>query len=496
MIKDKKSYVLAIDQGTTGSRAFIFDGRGQVVGKAYKEFKQYYPKPGWVEHDPLEIWKSVELVIKHAVKTSKINAEDISAIGITNQRETTVVWDRATGKPVHRAIVWQDRRTADLCRQPTLTRYAQYVQSATGLRLDPYFSATKIQWLLNHVPALKAKAQKGEVCFGTIDTWLMYQLTGRAVHATDMTNASRTMLYNIRTKQWDNELLKIFKLPLAMLPEVFPSGNIFGHTLTAAGLPNGIPITAVMGDQQAALYGQGCFRPGSVKNTYGTGCFMVMNTGKQLKCSKHGLLSTIACDEIGRPVFALEGSVFIAGAVVQWLRDELKVIADSASTEQFISAVNDSGGVYFVPAFVGLGAPYWNPNASGLITGLTRGTNVNHIVRAAVESMAYQTKDVFDLMVKETGLSIKFLAVDGGACRNDFLMQFQADILSKAVVRPKMVDTTVAGVAHLAGIGAGLWKAKDLSAMRGLDRVFKPKMTRKQAVEKYDGWQHAVKRAM
>jgi len=493
---DQKRHILAIDQGTTGSRAFVFDLRGRCVAKAYKEFKQYYPKPGWVEHSPDEIWDSVEAVVRRAVASARIDPRSIAAIGITNQRETTIVWDRATGKPLYRAIVWQDRRTADQCARPGLQRHLKTIRSSTGLRLDPYFSATKLQWLLEHVPGLRAKAKAGKACFGTVDTWLIYNLTGRAVHATDLTNASRTMLLNIRTKKWDERLLKIFDVPSGLLPEVFPSGHVFGHTRQIAGLAAGIPITAVMGDQQAALYGQGCFASGNVKNTYGTGCFMVLNTGQRLRISRHGLLSTIACDAFGHPVYALEGSVFIAGAVVQWLRDGLKAIPDSSSTEKAIAAVKDTAGVYFVPAFVGLGAPYWDPHARGTITGLTQGTNVNHIIRAAVESMAYQTKDVFDLMARESGLKIRSLAVDGGACRNDFLMQFQADILSAAVVRPKMVDTTVSGAAHLAGVTAGLWRPKDLAAMRGVDRTFRPSMPGSQVQEKYVGWQKAVQRTL
>ena len=489
-------YILAIDQGTTGSRAFVFDKAGKVVGKSYQEFKQHYPKPGWVEHDALEIWHSVESVVHKALKAARIDRRQVCGVGITNQRETIVAWDRVSGKPLHRAIVWQDRRTADICSSPDLQKHAKFIQSSTGLRLDPYFSATKIQWLLKNVGGLKAKAAAGRLCFGTIDSWLIYKLTGQAVHATDMTNASRTLLFNIRTKQWDPRLLKIFGVSQECLPAVFPSGNTFGHTAEIAGLPEGIAITAVMGDQQAALYGQGCFAPGSVKNTYGTGCFMVLNTGKHLNISKHGLLATIACDEKGRPVYALEGSVFIAGAVVQWLRDEVQIIADSASTEKAIAGIKDSGGVYFVPAFVGLGAPYWNPNARGLISGLTRGSGRAHIIRAALESIAYQTKDVFDLMVRESGLKIKTLAVDGGACRNDFLMQFQAGILATAVMRPKMVDTTVAGAAHLAGVQIGLWKPKDLDAMRGIDKVFRPAMPHKDVREKYAGWQRAVKQAL
>ncbi len=490
------AHILSIDQGTTGSRAFVFDRKGRVVGKAYQEFKQHYPQPGWVEHDAQEIWASVADVVRRAIQKSGIASGSIAAIGITNQRETTVVWDRSTGKPLHRAVVWQDRRTAGYCAGPGLRRHHGYVHSATGLRLDPYFSATKLHWLLKHVAGLKAKARAGRVCFGTIDSWLMYNLTGGATHATDATNASRTLLFNIRAKQWDRRLLDIFGVPAGILPQVFPSGHEFGRSVAVAGLKAGTPILAVMGDQQAALYGQGCFEPGMVKNTYGTGCFMVLNTGQQLRLSRRGLLSTIASDARGQAVYALEGSVFIAGAVVQWLRDELKAIPDSASTEKAISAVKDTAGVYFVPAFVGLGAPHWDPQARGIITGLTRGANVNHIIRAAVESIAYQTKDVFDLMEQESKLKIRSLAVDGGACRNNFLMQFQADLLASAIVRPKMVDTTVTGTAHLAGVMAGIWSVKDLAGMRGVDKVFRPAMSKKSAQEKYEGWQKAVVRAL
>jgi glycerol kinase len=492
----KPTYILSIDQGTTGSRAFIFNSKGEVVSSAYSEFKQHYPKPGLVEHDANEIWTSVQSVIRRALKESRLDPKLIAGIGITNQRETTVVWDREKGKPLYRAIVWQDRRTAAYCQLPAIKKHETYVRQSTGLRLDPYFSATKLNWLLSHVPGLKTKATAGKVCFGTIDSWLIYKLTGGAVHATDLTNASRTMLLNIKTKTWDQKLLDIFGVPRACLPAVFPSGHQFGHTRAVAGLPEGIPILASIGDQQAALYGQGCFIPGSVKNTYGTGCFMVLNTGRKLKISSKGLLSTLACDAYGAPVYALEGSVFIAGAVVQWLRDELKVIKTSAGTQELIKQVKDTAGVYFVPAFAGLGAPYWNPDARGVVTGLTRGANVNHIVRAAVESMAYQTKDVVDLMRKESGLAITSLAVDGGACRNDFLMQFQSDILPAKIIRPKMVDTTVAGAAHLAGVMAKLWTPKQLDAMRGTDKIFKPTLPVKRAAELYAGWQQAVNRAL
>ena len=486
-------YILAIDQGTTGSRCFIFDAQGKIISSAYQEFRQYFPKPGWVEHDANEIWASVQKVIHQAVLSVKINPKNILAIGITNQRETTVLWDRLTARPLARAIVWQDRRTAGLCAK--LKKHEPLVRRISGLVMDPYFSATKIAWMLEHVVGLRTKASRGQVAFGTVDSWLIFKLTGGKSHATDMTNASRTLLFDIRRKSWSSQLLKLFRIPKNVLPKVYPSGSVFGHTFKVAGLPQGIPITAVMGDQQAALYGQGCFTPGTVKNTYGTGCFMVLNTGNKMRLSKAGLLTTLACDIKGQPVYALEGSVFIAGAVVQWLRDQLKIIPDSASTEKIIHTLKDTNGVYFVPAFVGLGAPYWNPQARGLITGLTRGSNTQHIVRAALESMAYQTKDVFHLMQKESGLKIRSLAVDGGACRNNFLMQFQADILSTPLMRPRMVDSTVAGVAHLAGVAAGLWSIKDLARMRSIDQIFKPRMSKLLVTELYRGWQRAIRQA-
>ena len=486
-------FILAIDQGTTGSRCFIFDSRGKIAGKAYQEFPQYFPKPGWVEHDANQIWASIEEVIKKAISSARISPKAILAIGITNQRETTVLWDRKTQKPLARAIVWQDRRTSDICMK--LKKHEPSIRKITGLVMDPYFSATKISWLLNHTKGLRRKAQEGKVAFGTMDSWLIFKLTGGRSHATDMTNASRTLIYDIVQKRWSEKLLKLFGIPKEVLPKVFPSGAVFGHTVSVAGLPEGIPILAVMGDQQAALYGQGCFTAGTIKNTYGTGCFMILNTGHKMRLSSKGLLTTLACDGEGQPIYALEGSVFIAGAVIQWLRDQLKVITDSSSTEKAIAQIKDSAGVYFVPAFVGLGAPYWDPQARGIITGLTRGTSVKHIIRASLESMAFQTKDVFDLMQQESGLKIRSLAVDGGACRNNFLMQFQADILSRKVVRPRMVDSTVAGVAHLAGVKAGLWNKKNLSTMKSIDTIFKPRMSKTVSAELYEGWQKAVQQA-
>ncbi len=490
-----KKYVLAIDQGTTGSRAFIFDTKGRVIASAYQEFKQYYPKPGWVEHDAQEIWNSVEKVIRRAVTSSRIDPKSIAAIGITNQRETTIVWDRRSAKPYHHAIVWQCRRTAAICQR--LKKYEPLFRRITGLVVDAYFSGTKIQWLLDHVPGLRRKALQGQVAFGTIDTWLIYKLTGGKAHVTDMTNASRTLIFDIKAKTWSKPLLKLLNIPENILPKVLDSSSVFGHTAQGvAGLPADIPITAVMGDQQAALYGQGCFKPGSVKNTYGTGCFMLLNTGSKCVHSKKGLLTTLGCDSEGKPVYVLEGAVFIAGAVIQWLRDELKIIKDSASSEAVITGLKDTNGVYLVPAFVGLGAPHWKPEARGLITGLTRGSNIKHLVRAALESMAYQTKDVFDVMSQESRLKITSLAVDGGACRNNFLMQFQADMLNISLLRPVMVDSTVAGAAYLAGVGVGLWKSRDVLRIKKIERVFKPHLSRQEAKAKYEGWAHAVRQAL
>ncbi|MCR4337542.1 MAG: glycerol kinase GlpK [Candidatus Omnitrophica bacterium] len=493
----KSSYILAIDQGTTGSRAFIFNSKAQVIAQAYREFKQYYPQPGWVEHDAEEIWTSCVSVIRRAIAKARISPQRITAIGITNQRETTVIWDRKTSRPVAKAIVWQCRRTAELCHEPRYRKYESRIRQKTGLVLDPYFSGTKIKWLLDHVPGLQAKAHRGDACFGTIDSWLIWKLTGGQSHVTDMTNASRTLLFNIRRLEWDQEILKIFSIPSGILPKVQKSGSQFGRTTSGvAGLPSGIPITAVLGDQQAALYGQGCFEPGMVKNTYGTGCFLVLNTGKKLVFSKKGLLSTVASDDLGNPIYAMEGAVFIAGAVIQWLRDELKVIKSSSESETMAAGLKDNHGVYMVPAFTGLGAPYWDSQARGVICGLTRGASRRHIVRAALESIAYQTKDVFDLMKQETGLKIQELKVDGGACRNNFLMQFQADILNCRIARPQMIDSTVQGVAFLAGVKAGLWKGKsDLIRLLKKDRVFSPRMKEQERKKLYQGWQRAVSKA-
>ena len=490
-----KRYILAIDQGTTGSRAILFDAAGKTVANAYREFKQYFPKPGWVEHDAQEIWRSCETVIRETVRKSKIAPGEILAIGITNQRETTVMWDRGTSRPVHRAIVWQCRRTSDLCH--ALKKYELRIHKKTGLVLDPYFSGTKIRWLLDHVPGLRSRAARGKIAFGTIDSWLIWKLTGGRSHVTDLTNACRTLLLNIKTKKWDPELLRIFGVPDKVLPGLQLSGSIFGMTQNIAGLPAGIPIAGVMGDQQAALYGQGCYEAGTIKNTYGTGCFIMLNTGKELVYSKEGLLTTLASDFKGRPVYALEGAVFIGGAVVQWLRDGLKVIKNSAETEKAIRGLKDTGGVYVVPAFVGLGAPYWKSGARGLISGITRGTTTPHLIRACLESIAYQSKDVFDIMQKAFGRPIHELKVDGGACKNDLLMQFQANILNAKILRPKVIELTARGVAHLAGVTMELWKkSHDLKRQHRIDRIFTPHMSGRDRARLYQGWLKAVQRTM
>ena len=490
-----KKYILAIDQGTTGSRAILFDKAGRTIASAYREFRQYFPRPGWVEHDAREIWRSCESVIREAVRKSGISPEEILAIGITNQRETTVLWDRETSRPVHHAIVWQCRRTREICDK--LKKHESFIHKRTGLVLDPYFSGTKIQWLLEHMPGLRRRAVRGEIAFGTIDSWLIWKLTGGRSHATDLTNASRTLLLNIRTRKWDPQLLKIFGIPAGILPKLQPSGSIFGTTRNIAGLPAGIPITGVMGDQQAALYGQGCYEPGTSKNTYGTGCFIMLNTGKKFIISKEGLLTTLACDFKGRPVYALEGSVFIAGAAIQWLRDGLKVITRSSDAEKTIRGLKDTGGVYVVPAFVGLGAPYWKSDARGLIAGITRGTTAVHLIRACLEAIAYQTKDVFDIMQKAFGRPMRELKVDGGACKNNMLMQFQADMLNAKIFRPRGIELTARGAAHLAGVTMGLWKrSRDLKKQRRIDRIFTPRMSGRERGRLYRGWLKAVRRTL
>lgn len=490
-------YILSIDQGTTGSRAYLFDKSGRIVSSAYKEFRQIYPREGWVEHDPDEIWRSVEYVVKQALSKKNIKPSDIAAIGITNQRETTILWDRKTGKPVHNAIVWQCRRTAGICDKLKKDGYAELFRKKTGLVIDAYFSGTKIKWLLDNVKGLRARAERGHICFGTVDTWLIWKLTGGKVHATDYTNASRTLIFNIKEKKWDDRLLKILKIPKAILPRVQASSSIFGKTANnACGLVPGIPISGDAGDQQAALFGQGCFSAGEMKNTYGTGCFLLLNTGKKFMLSDKGLLTTLACDAHGAPCYAQEGAIFIAGAAVQWLRDGLKVIETAAETEQWARKVPDTGGVYFVPAFVGLGAPYWDPHARGTLTGITRGTGRPHIIRATLEAITYHVKDIVDLMEAETGHTLKSLKVDGGACCNNFLMQFQADILGIKIVRPLITETTAKGAAMLAGLAVGFWKSSaELKKTLSMEEIFSPRMKDKTRKDLYAGWLAAVRKA-
>jgi len=488
------SHVLAIDQGTTGSRAIVFDQRGRTVASAYEEFPQYFPRPGWVEHDPEEIWRSVYRTIQKAL--ANVPGRSLAAVGITNQRETTVIWDRKSGRPAARAIVWQCRRTADRCRElaaePGMSRL---IRGKTGLPIDAYFSATKAEWILDR-GGLRERAKKGRLAFGTTDSWVLAKLTGGASHATDPTNASRTMLYNIRKLDWDGDLLGIFGIPAAVLPQVLPSSGEFGRTVRLGRLPAGIPVMGIAGDQQAALFGQAGFRPGAIKNTYGTGSFILLNTGREIVESRHGLITTVACGPEGKAVYALEGSVFVAGAAIQWLRDQLGLVQSAAESAAAAEAVADNGGVYFVPAFVGLGAPYWDAEARGAIVGLTRGANRNHIIRAAVEQMAYSIRDVLETMRRESGLRIRELRVDGGASANDVLCRFQADILGIPVLRPKTVETTALGAAYLAGLAAGIWDSTAAIERLAVDeRKFTPSMTRGQADKLYAGWQAAVRKA-
>ncbi len=467
-------YILALDQGTTSSRAILFDAKGNVVAQAQKEFPQLFPRPGWVEHNPHDIWSSQAGVATEALANAGVTARDVAAIGITNQRETTLVWDRQTGKPICNAIVWQDRRTASACDRLKANGIEKKVRQKTGLVIDAYFSATKLQWILRHVPGAKSKARAGQLAFGTVDSWLVWNLTGGKVHVTDVSNASRTMLFNIQTGQWDDELLELFGVPRSLLPEVRSSSEVYG---TANLFSDPIPIAGLAGDQQAALFGQACHRPGLVKNTYGTGCFMLMHTGSRLIKSRHQLLTTVAWKIGKRTEYALEGSIFIAGAVVQWLRDGLGIIRSSSDVEALARQAPDNGGVYLVPAFAGLGAPHWDPYARGVITGLTRGTKAAHLARAALEGISYQVMDVLKAMEADAGIRLKELRVDGGACANDLLMQFQSDILNVPVVRPQITETTARGAAFLAGLAVGFWKDQtEISRLWSADRTFRPVM--------------------
>ena len=491
-----RRYVLALDQGTSGSTALVVDPEGVVRARGYAELPQHYPEPGWVEHDPAEIWQTVETAGGQALAQARVAPAEIAAIGITNQRETTIVWDRRGGLPIHRAIVWQDRRTAGLCDELRAAGAEGRVRERTGLVLDAYFSGTKIRWLLDHVPGARARAERGELAFGTVDTWLLWKLTGGRVHATDATNASRTLCLDLRTVEWDDEMLGLLGVPRAVLPRVLPSAGVFGETADLGWLPAGVPVAGIAGDQHAALFGQACHAPGQAKNTYGTGCFLPMNTGARPVASTHGLLTTIAWRIGAETTYALEGSVFIAGAALQWLRDGLGVIRSAAESETLARSVPDTGGVYFVPAFVGLGAPYWDQYARGAIVGLTRGTTAAHLARAALEAIAYQTEDVLRAMAADAAVAAESLRVDGLGAGNDFLCQFQADVSGLAVLRPSVIDATALGAAYLAGLGSGLWPGLAVVAERStIARTFQPAMDAATRRARYEGWGRAVERA-
>jgi len=486
-------YIIALDQGTTSSRAVLFNEKGEIKGIAQQEFRQLFPKPGWVEHDPEEIWSTQSGVLQKVIADNNIEAKSIVAIGITNQRETTVIWDRNTGAPVYNAIVWQDKRTADICEELKSKGLVDYVRKNTGLVIDSYFSGTKVKWILDKVDGARQRAGKGELAFGTIDTWLIWKLTNGQAHVTDYSNASRTMLYNIRDLKWDETLLKELNVPTSLLPEVKSSATTFG-TWNYNGVS--IPIAGVAGDQQAALFGQACFEPGMAKNTYGTGCFMLMNTGSTIQQSKNGLITTIAWGLDGKVEYALEGSVFVAGAAVQWLRDSLHIIDQSKDSEYFAAKALGSNEVYVVPAFAGLGAPYWDMYARGAIFGLTRDTGKDHIIKATLESLAYQTKDILNAMQEDAGIKLASLKVDGGACANNILMQFQSDILGAEVERPEVIESTALGAAYLAGIQIGLWKKEDIIKNRRIQRQFIPTMDATAREKLYKGWKKAVARTM
>lgn len=490
-------YIMALDQGTTSSRCILFDRNGTVCSMAQKEFGQIYPKPGWVEHDPMEIWSSQIGMAAEAMRKVGAVAGDIAAIGITNQRETTIVWERATGKPVYNAIVWQCRRTAQRIDELKKEGFDRLLHERTGLVPDAYFSGTKLAWILDHVPDARERARRGELLFGTVDTWLIWNLTGGKVHATDYTNASRTMLFDIHKLSWDEEILDKFDIPRQMLPQVMPSSHVYGATENCP-VGDGIPIAGAAGDQQAALFGQCCFSAGDVKNTYGTGCFLLMNTARRAVTSKNGLLTTIAAGLEGEGIqYALEGSVFVAGAAIQWLRDELGILTSAAQSEELCLKVPDTGGVYVVPAFTGLGAPYWNPYARGMIVGLTRGASREHLVRATVESLAYQVGDLIEVMEAESGIELTSLKVDGGASANDFLMQFQADLLNAEVERPRCIETTALGAAYLAGIAVNYWQGReDVKDNWMLGRTFLPQMEHEYREELKSGWKRAVRCAL
>lgn len=490
-----QKYILSIDQGTTSSRAILFNQKGLIVDVAQREFTQIYPKPGWVEHNANEIWNTQLQVVQEVLAKQQLGAADIAAIGITNQRETTLIWDKNTGQPIHNAIVWQDRRTADICDQLKADGHEDYVRQNTGLVIDAYFSGTKVKWLLDNVPGAREKAAKGDLLFGTIDSWLVWKLSGGKTHITDYTNASRTLLYNIEKLEWDKKLLELLDIPASILPAVKPSSEVYAHT-EASLLGAEIPIAGIAGDQQAALFGQACIVPGMAKNTYGTGCFVLMNTGTDLVRSDNGLITTIAWGLDGEVHYALEGSIFIAGAAIQWLRDSLKIIDEAPDSEYFAMKVDHPDGVYVVPAFAGLGAPYWDMYARGAIFGLTRGTTKAHVIRATLESLAYQTRDVLEAMSQDAGRDLAILRVDGGASANNLLMQFQSDVLGTKVERPEIIETTALGAAYLAGLAVGFWTKADLQEKWHLQASFSPKIEQAERDQLYTGWQKAVKRTM
>ncbi len=490
-----RRFVLALDQGTTGSTALVVDAEGEVRGRGYVELPQHYPRPGWVEHDPEELWSTTLQALAQAVGAAGIVPSELAAIGITNQRETTILWERGSGRPVHNAIVWQCRRTAGLCGRLKMEGAEPEFRRKTGLVLDPYFSGTKIRWLLDELPALRPRAERGEICFGTVDSWLLWHLTGGGVHATDPSNASRTLCFDIHARRWDEGLCRLLGVPMVLLPSVRPSAGVFAETVSGGWLPAGLPVAGIAGDQQAALFGQACVEPGMAKNTYGTGCFALLNTGARAVPSERGLVTTVAWTLVDQTSYALEGSVFVAGAAVQWLRDGLGIITKAAETQALAESVQDTGGVYLVPAFVGLGAPYWDPYARGALVGLTRGTSRAHIARAALEAIAYQSRDVLDTMADESGVRLRTLRVDGGVAANDFLCQFQADILGVEVLRPSVTETTGLGAAYLAGVGVGLWRTADLAARWKLERGFTPALAPAAREAAYAGWRRAVERA-
>ena len=488
----EKKYIIALDQGTTSSRAVVFDRQQYIVNIAQREYTQHYPKEGWVEHDPMEIYASQYGVLLDSLLMADIDPAEVAAIGITNQRETTIIWEKATGRPIYNAIVWQCRRTAAICEELRAKGLEDKIRRSTGLLIDAYFSATKIKWILDHVEGARERARRGELLFGTVDTWLMWKLSGGKIYATDRTNASRTMMYNIHTLQWDQEILDLLDIPREMLPEVYPSSRIYGEAVIDGVA---IPIAGVAGDQQAALFGQRCFQPGDAKNTYGTGCFLLMNTGSTPYESQNGMITTLAASTGEEPCYAIEGSVFTGGSVVQWLRDEMRFITESSDSEYFARKVSDTGGVYMVPAFTGLGAPHWDMFARGTILGITRGTRRPHIIRAALESIAYQSRDLLAAIEADTGIKLKELKVDGGASANSFLMQFQADIIGCPVCRPVVWETTALGAAYLAGLAVGFWKQEDLTAAGQIDCVYEPEMEPEKREKLLRGWRKAVERA-